>query len=70
MIGALSSSVAEIASARSMEDLGAALTSAARNLEFVSFNLSLNKAHAAEFMAAPTLSTWTEQELVGYQRDG
>lgn len=70
MIKSLSASVGRLANAETMADLRAELTAATQSLGFVSFNLSANKAHVAEFMESPTLTTWEQQDLINYQRDG
>lgn len=66
----LSRSLIDLSSAGNMADLGVAIASAARNLGFVSFNITIDKRHPAEFMQDPLLTTWTREDLLTYDRDG
>ncbi|RJL16606.1 helix-turn-helix transcriptional regulator [Paracoccus siganidrum] len=70
MLGVLSQTVAEICAAEDLRQLEAALTRGTQALGFVSFNLCCGKASGREFMTDPTLTTWTLEERVAYDRDG
>lgn len=53
-----------------MADLGTAMKAAALDLGFVSFNITIDKRHAAELMEDPLLTTWSREDLLAYSRDG
>lgn len=70
MLGALSQTVAEICAAEDLEQLDAAMKRGTALLGFVSFNLSCGKTSGRDFMTDPTLTTWTPEERITYDRDG
>lgn len=70
MLTILSQSVGALTSAETREELREALSHATQALGFATFNVSLNKRHAVEFMETPTLSTWSDEELEHYSREG
>ncbi|WP_232830871.1 LuxR family transcriptional regulator [Tropicimonas sp. IMCC34011] len=55
-------------SATSKPELQDALTKETRDLGFVSYNISIDKTHRREFMEAPTMTTWTAEQLEEYAR--
>ncbi|BCP51484.1 LuxR family transcriptional regulator [Kaistia sp. 32K] len=48
----------------------AAIHEAVRSLGFDSFNLAFEKSAKREFMTEPTLTNWSYDDLVAYERDG
>ncbi|GHH05987.1 helix-turn-helix transcriptional regulator [Pseudodonghicola xiamenensis] len=70
MLKNISTSVVELTAAEDIRTLEESLTHAVRDVGFVTFNISLNKRHAEEFMEDPTLTTWSQRDLDLYMRDG
>ncbi|QRF69133.1 hypothetical protein GQA70_22560 (plasmid) [Ponticoccus alexandrii] len=46
------------------------MEAAAQELGFVSFNITVDKRHAVEFMEDPLLTTWSREDLLAYSSDG
>lgn len=70
LLGMTSKAVAEICDASDKHELQIALHTAARSLGFDSFNLGCEKSARREFMTDPTLTNWSYDDLVAYERDG
>jgi len=69
MLELVSKSVEKLAVAKDLPDLQSSLLSAVQDLGFVSYNLSLNKRRAVEFMEDPTLTNWSTGDLDSYAND-
>ncbi|WP_306154626.1 LuxR family transcriptional regulator [Roseovarius sp. MMSF_3281] len=70
MLQTLSKSITGLSAAESLSDLNAAIASAACDAGFISFNITVNKRYAAEFMEDPLLTNWSRDDLIAYTRDG
>lgn len=70
MLKKLSDSIVSLSAAQDMATLKSSLDRAVADLGFVSFNLSWNKRHAAEFMEDPVLTSWSKADLLSYAKDG
>ncbi|MEN9063223.1 helix-turn-helix transcriptional regulator [Ponticoccus litoralis] len=69
MLPKLSKAVCGLSAAADMAELGTAMASAAQELGFVSFNITIDKRHAVELMEEPLLTTWSREDLLAYSRD-
>lgn len=69
MLKTLSTLVANICQAEDKQQLDHALSQAASKLGFVSYNLSCGKKTTVEFMTAPDLTSWTQSDLIYYDRE-
>lgn len=69
VLEATSRAVVEICGAGDRGQLCSALGNATRALGFDSFNLGCNKGAKSEFMTDPTITSWTYDTLVAYERD-
>lgn len=65
-----SKAVAEICDAGDKQELQTAIYSAVRSLGFDSFNLGCEKTAKRDFMTDPTLTNWSYDDLVAYERAG
>ena len=65
-----SMAVSSICNAGSKHELQTAVFDAVRSLGFDSFNLACEKSAKLEFMTDPTLTNWSYEDLVAYERDG
>jgi DNA-binding CsgD family transcriptional regulator len=65
-----STAVAEICNAADKQELQIAIYSAVCSLGFDSFNLACEKSAKRDFMTDPTLTNWSYDDLVAYERDG
>lgn len=65
-----SKAVAEICEAGDKQELQTAIYSAVRALGFDSFNLGCEKTAPRDFMTDPTLTNWSYDDLVAYERGG
>ena len=59
----------DVTRAQTRADLEKAVHSAVTALGFDSFNLSCGKADKREFMLAPTISSWLDQDIQQYEKD-
>jgi hypothetical protein len=62
--------VADICNANDKNELRTVLHSAVQSLGFDSFNLGCEKTAKGQFMTDPTLTNWSYDDLVAYERNG
>jgi hypothetical protein len=65
-----SRAVADICGAEDKHKLHEAMRRSVQLLGFDSFNLGCEKSAKREFMTDPTLTNWSYDDLVAYERDG
>jgi len=70
LLDLVSTAVAGICAAGDKQELHAAIYAAIRSLGFDSYNLGCEKPAKREFMTNPTLTNWSYDDLVAYERDG
>lgn len=69
IIAPLNNATVLLSQAKTRTELRDALQSAVTSLGFDSFNLSCGKSNEREFMIDPTVSSWTEADMRGYEQD-
>lgn len=66
----LRKSAEDIGYADDVRDLERILHRATREIGFSTFNMGINKASQRDFMNYPNLTSWSERDLINYDRDG
>lgn len=69
LIFILAQAAARISAAQSVAALENALALSTSAMGFQTFNLAVHKQSGRQFMEAPTLTTWSSDDLIGYERD-
>lgn len=69
IIDVLNATTRTIMQAQTKAEIREALQAAITSLGFDSFNLSCSKSHKREFMTDPTVSSWSDADLLRYEQD-